>query len=95
MEPDGPEARELYIAEERASDRQGYKRAVGVAELEAWAAGMGLNRERRLGGLGRTRDKLQHMVQLVFQQHLVVCRSLYQGGDALVGGEYVLGACAW
>ena len=40
------------------------------------------------------RDKLQHMVQLVLQQHLVVCHGLYQGRDAFVGGQHILGACS-
>ena len=50
-----------------------------------------LNRERRLGGLGRTRDKLQYVIQLVLQQQLVVCHRFHKGSDAFVDCQHVLG----
>ena len=65
-----------------------------------WRTGTRLRARSRLRPAGRRlrrrgkRAELQHLFQLAFQQHLILCHRLHQGGDAFVDCQHILGTGA-
>ena len=78
MEPDP--GRDRYTAGSRA-DRGGGREDTPADPAQAWACG---------GGWGK-RAECQYMIQLVFQQHLILRHCLHKSCDAFVDRQYVLG----